>query len=335
MNLSTKLSLTYGLIVLLAALVPGALLLKTEIGIYQATLAACLVGLAGVLILSRIITRPIRELARGLEQVTQGKLDTEIRIKSRDEIGALAQMINSLTGKLGGLNKKMNDFVSSVTHELRSPLASIKMYIDLFFKGATGKLNKTQEEYFTIMKNSAERLGRLIDNVLDLSKIESGRIEIKKQPFDLKPVALDVMELIRPQAYEKKIDLKLKLPKGLPKALGDPDGIKQVFTNLLSNAIKFTPQSGKVTVEVKDIKFGFLEITVADSGVGIPKDKLEKVFEKFEQVEETKKTVKGIKGTGLGLAIARAIVENQGGKIWIESEMNKGTKFIFTLPRHG
>lgn len=335
MKLSTKLSLAYGLVVLHVALIPGVLLLKTGIGIYPATLAACLVGLIGVLILSQIITRPIRELAKGMEQVTQGKLDTEIRIKSNDEVGALARMVNGLTGKLGGLDKKMNDFVSSVTHELRSPLASIKMYIDLFFKGAAGKLNKTQEEYFTIMKNSAERLGRLIDNVLDLSKIESGRIEIKKKPFDLKPVALDVMELIRPQAYEKKIDLKLKLPKGLPKALGDPDGIKQVFTNLLSNAIKFTPQHGKVTVEVKDIKFGFLEITVADSGVGIPKDKLDKVFEKFEQVEETKKYVKGIKGTGLGLAIAKAIVENQGGKIWIESEMKQGTKFIFTLPRHG
>ena len=247
----------------------------------------------------------------------------------------LIRPITKLSGKAENLNRKTSELVSSVTHELRSPLTSINMYIDLFFNGAAGPLNDTQKEFLNIMKDSSKRLTAFINDLLDLAKIEQGKIAINKQPFDLRSTILEVLELIRPQAHEKKIKLKLVIPSDLPKVFADPEKTKQVITNLVNNSIKFTPEEGNVTVEAKDIKIGYIQVSVIDTGMGIPKDKLDSVFEKFVQVEEAKKNVKGQKGTGLGLAIAKGIVEIQDGKIWIESEPGKGTKFHFTIPRHG
>jgi signal transduction histidine kinase len=232
------------------------------------------------------------------------------------------------------LSHKTSDFSASVTHELRSPLTSINMYIDLFFRGTAGSLNATQKEYLTIMKDSTKRLTAFINDLLDIAKIEQGKMTIKKQVFDLRPIILEMLNLIRPQAYEKKINLKLIIPSDLPKVLVDPDRTKQVITNLVSNAIKFTPEKGKVTVEAREAKSRYIQVSIIDTGMGIPKDKLRSVFEKFTQITEGKRQAKGSKGTGLGLTIAKGIVEKQGGKIWVESEPGKGTKFHFTLPRH-
>jgi signal transduction histidine kinase len=184
------------------------------------------------------------------------------------------------------------------------------------------------------MKDSTKRLTAFINDLLDIAKIEQGKMTIKKQVFDLRPIILEMLNLIRPQAYEKKINLKLIIPSDLPKVLVDPDRTKQVITNLVSNAIKFTPEKGKVTVEAREAKSRYIQVSIIDTGMGIPKDKLRSVFEKFTQITEGKRQAKGSKGTGLGLTIAKGIVEKQGGKIWVESEPGKGTKFHFTLPRH-
>jgi signal transduction histidine kinase len=237
--------------------------------------------------------------------------------------------------KLKDVERKTNELLSFVTHELRSPLTSIHMYIDLFFAGQAGILTNVQKEFLTIMKNSTDRLAGFINDFLDLSKIEQGKMSINIQVFDLQKLILEMLEPFRAQAFDKKISIKYLISHNLPKVNGDPERTKQVVVNLVSNSIKFTPDNGTITVELEDIKVGYVRVGISDTGIGIPKDKLNSVFEKFVQLTDAKKTVKGQKGTGLGLAIAKGIVEAQGGKIWVESEHGKGTKFYFTMPKYG
>ena len=243
--------------------------------------------------------------------------------------------VDRKNAELKDIERKTNDLLSFVTHELRSPLTSISMYIDLFLAGQAGTPTGAQKEFLFVMKNSTDRLAKFINDFLDLAKIEQGKMTVNKQPFDVSKVILEMLEPFKAQAFDKKISMKILVPSNVPQVIGDLDRTKQVITNLVSNALKFTPADGTVTVAIEDIKVGYVRVTVQDTGMGIPKDKLESVFEKFVQVTDAKKSVKGQKGTGLGLPIAKGIVEAQGGKLWVESEPGKGTRFHFTVPKYG
>jgi signal transduction histidine kinase len=296
-------------------------------------LGALIAGIAGALLLTRMMTKPIKEIAAGAAIIGQGKLDHTIDVRSNDELGELARDFNVMSGRLKELDQLKSDFVSSVTHELRSPLLSIKMYIDLFLKGTAGAVNDKQKEYLTIIKDCSARLARFIDDLLDMAKIERGKMQVSVQPLEIAPVMRELVALFQPQADQKKIRLNAVVPDGLPKVLGDPDRTRQVITNLLSNAMKFTPENGTVTLEAqKTASAPMLEIAVSDTGIGIPADKLDRIFDKFEQVKDARTPRSGPKGTGLGLAIVKAIVEMQGGTIGVTSEMNRGSRFAFTLP---
>lgn len=301
--------------------------------ILMVAVVSLIVGLLGALILTRMMTNPIKKIAQGAELIGQGKLDHKIAVKSRDELGDLAREFNRMSDKLKELDQMKSDFVSSVTHELRSPLISLKMYIDLFFKGTAGTINDKQKEYLEIMKNCAARLAGFIDDLLDMAKIERGKMEVLAQELDLSSITLEIAQLFRPQVDQKNIRLDISVAQDLPKVLADPERTKQVIINLLSNAVKFTPDGGRITLEANhNSSLKILEVSVTDTGIGIPQDKLDKIFDKFEQVKDAKSKVPGPKGTGLGLAIVKGIVEAQRGKIWVNSETNKGSKFTFSLP---
>lgn len=231
--------------------------------------------------------------------------------------------------RLEELDRMKSDFISMVSHELRTPLTSIREGVALVQDGVAGEVNEKQEHFLALAKRNIDRLARLINDLLDISHIESGKMEMKRGLIDMREVIKGVAETFRPQIKEKGLELKAECPSGSCKLYADRDKMEQVFSNLLNNAIKFTDQ-GSITISGSD-KGNCLEISVADTGRGIPKEDLEDVFDKFKQIG--RKTGPGSAGTGLGLAICKGIIEAHGGRIWVESEPDKGSRFIFSLPK--
>jgi PAS domain S-box-containing protein len=232
--------------------------------------------------------------------------------------------------RLKELDKMKSDFVSNVSHELRTPLTSIKGSVDNMLDGLTGALNEKQVRYLARIKSNTDRLSRLINDLLDLSRIESGRIEVRPTTLPLTALAEEVAEQLKPLAAEKLIRIELPSSDRQVTAWADRDKVTQVLMNLIGNAVKFTPQAGKVTVVLEKNGNDYVQISVADTGPGISPEERNKIFSKFYQVAAIDK--QRPRGSGLGLAISKALVEMQGGKIWVESEIGEGTTFYFTLP---
>ncbi|MDD5730894.1 MAG: ATP-binding protein, partial [Candidatus Omnitrophica bacterium] len=228
------------------------------------------------------------------------------------------------------IDQMKNEFVSLVSHELRTPMAAIKGSTDNILDGITGELNPVQKESLLIIKRNIDRLNRLISDLLDISRIEAGKILLNKKSIDIAALINEAAGLFQESAKEKNLTLSVSFANGLPWIEADPDKITQVITNLLGNALKFTPAGGKITVNASK-NTDCVTIEVKDSGLGVPQDELTKIFDKFYQVKSQDGQVKA-KGTGLGLPISKGIVEKHGGKIWAESELGRGSKFSFTLP---
>ncbi len=198
--------------------------------------------------------------------------------------------------------------------------------------GKQGEITEAQAESLSIVQRQAERLASLINDLLDVSRIEAGRVPMDQEPVPVDEIAEGALEELRPQAREKGVKLRLNTPTTPCMARGDYQRLTQVFVNLIGNAIKFTPEGGRgavaVTLQKKDVL-----IEIADTGVGIPKDEVGRVFDKFYQVRRSAE--RKTNGTGLGLAIVKGIIEAHGGRIWLHSEEGRGTQFYFTLPTAG
>ena len=232
--------------------------------------------------------------------------------------------------RLKELDKMKSDFVSNVSHELRTPLTSIKGSVDNMLDGLTGSLNEKQIRYVTRIKSNSDRLARLINELLDLSKIEAGKISLNPIDLSLSVVAQEVAENMRQAATEKLIKLEVVSHDGEAKAWADRDKVVQVLMNLIGNAVKFTPPQGKITVAIQRNDDEWVQVYVSDTGPGISKEEADKIFHKFYQVPQGSERTS--RGTGLGLAICKGLVEMHGGKIWLESEPGRGSTFYFTLP---
>jgi signal transduction histidine kinase len=223
-----------------------------------------------------------------------------------------------------------SDFVSNVSHELRTPLTAIKGSVDNMLDGITGSLNEKQSRYLTRIKSNADRLGRLITDLLDLSKIESGKIDLRPAYLTVNLLAKEVVEVLRTVAGEKLINLEVIRSEDNVQVWGDRDKVVQILMNLVGNALKFTPLHGAISVAIEKLDAEWVKLSVADTGPGIPAEEAAKIFDKFYQVEQSNK--QKARGTGLGLAISKALVDMHGGKIWIESGVDRGSVFSFTLP---
>ncbi len=230
------------------------------------------------------------------------------------------------------LAKMKDDFLHSITHDLRSPMTSIRGFLELLLDGSAGEISEEQESFLKIMDESSEKLLGMINNLLDVSKLEAGKMVLNLKEADLSKLTSTIVDFFYPQAKSLKIDLSFKCGK-IPDAVNiDENLIERVVTNLVSNAMKFTPPGGVVTVELEDDKpsSGFLSVSVKDTGKGIPKGEVDRVFEKFHQVADTalKKT-----GTGLGLTVCKYIVEAHLGEIGAESVFGQGSEFRFYIPK--
>ena len=225
-------------------------------------------------------------------------------------------------------NRLKSEFLASMSHELRTPLHTVIGFSELLGEEIEGPLNEKQKRFIGHIHKDSMHLLELINDILDLSKIEAGRLELRLEPFDAAQAIEEVLGSIRPQGSAKSI--RLTTGVSVPAALhADRLRFKQVLYNLLSNAVKFTPESGAVRVEAV-VADGCVQVSVADTGIGIAKEEHASVFNKFHQVGATTKGVR--EGTGLGLAITRHLVEQHGGRIWLESEPGKGSRFTFTVP---
>ncbi|MBN1488249.1 MAG: GAF domain-containing protein [Anaerolineae bacterium] len=226
-------------------------------------------------------------------------------------------------------DRAKNEFVSTVSHELRTPMTAIKGYVDLILMGATGPLSEQQNSFLRIVKSNVDRLTNLVNDLLDISRIETGRVELHLEPVDVGPIVQQVVDTLHPKAAEKSLTLRAIVPPSLPLVYGDPSRVTQIITNLAGNSYKYTPDGGEVAVYAY-VRDGVMHIAVADTGIGISeKDKLQ-IFERFYRVDDP--GVREISGTGLGLAITFSLVQLHGGEIWVESELDKGSIFYFTLP---
>ncbi len=231
--------------------------------------------------------------------------------------------------ELTHLDELKSDFMATMSHELRTPLTSIIGYSDMLLSGMTGELNEKQAAFVESILKGGEALLGLINDILDLTKIEAGRLELNREPVDLRAALLGVLPVVKPRAQEKRIRISTFLPTDLPLVFADPAKFNQILLNLLTNGVKYTHDNGSVSVEARTVD-GMVEIWVNDTGMGIAKEDQEKVFQRFTQIDSSATRSQG--GTGLGLAIVRELVELHGGAIRLQSKLGKGSSFIFTMP---
>ena len=248
-----------------------------------------------------------------------------------NENGQTIGMVSVLSDitKQRELDEMKSAFVAKVSHELRTPLVAIEKSISLLLTRATGPLSDNQEQFLSIADRNLKRLARLINDLLDLSKLEAGKMQMKMEPCSIGRNIDESIDGLLNWANTKSINFERNIQKDLPEIMFDSDRMIQVLTNLIGNAVKFTPVNGVITVAAA-LQEDYVEVSIADTGIGIPPESLGKVFDKFYQVGE--RTATDISGTGIGLSIAKEIVEIHGGRIWVESDQGRGARFIFTLP---
>jgi signal transduction histidine kinase len=324
------------------------------------TLIIVAISFTSLVITKKYISRPLLKLQESASMIAHGDLDTFVDKSGSDEIGMLSQHLDGMRGSIKGLfeelskskdkveeysrtleqkveirtreleiaSKHKSEFLANMSHELRTPLNAILGYTELILDEIYGDVpDKIRETLKRLEKNGRHLLG-LINDVLDISKIEAGQLLLSLNDYSIEELVQTVFTSIEALAAEKNLKLKMTIPKDLDTAKGDEQRISQVLLNLLGNAIKFT-EEGEVKVEVAVSNESFL-ISVSDTGPGISETDKNRIFEEFSQADGSSTRKKG--GTGLGLSIAKKIVEMHGGRIWVESSLGEGSIFRFTLP---
>lgn len=295
-----------------------------------AGLAALAVSILIAVLLARSVYVPIRRVTNAAEEISRGNYEQEVPVAGPKEVKGLAASFNQMAKQVKHSQQMLRDFVADVSHELRSPLTSIKGFAQAMVDG-TAKDKEAQLKAATVIEDESKRMMRLVEELLEFSRLESGQIKMVKESVDLKDLLQQCHEIFLMRAKEKNIKLRTEI-KPLPPVTGDIDRLEQVFNNLLDNALKHTPSGGKVGIVARQPNPNFVEIAVTDTGPGIPAEQLRHVFERFYRADTSAGKAGTGTGTGLGLAIARQIARAHGGDINIKSKLGKGTEFLVRLP---
>jgi signal transduction histidine kinase len=335
----------------------------SNITINVSTFVALLVGVLMSFFISRSVSQPIIDLKNAASEIGKGHFDTKIRIQCRDEVGILANTFDEMARNLKTMtfslkeakeaaeaaNRTKSEFLANMSHELRTPLNHIIGFTELVVDKSFGGLNETQEEYLNDVLQSSRHLLALINDILDLSKVEAGKLEIAPSSVNLKVLLASSLRLIKEKAIRHRIRLSVDL-NGCPKTItADERRLKQILYNLLSNAVKFTPDGGLIRIKAEVLDKNtyapmdscpgigskregrFVRISVADTGIGLKQENLKSIFDRFEQVNSS--ASRKYQGTGLGLCLTKSLIELHGGSICAESEgEGKGSTFYFTIP---
>jgi signal transduction histidine kinase len=315
-----------------------------------------LIALIPALLLSiffaRRMVRPIQTLHAAAAQIGSGTWDRRIDIRTGDELEELAETFNRMsvrlrdsynnleqqvadrTHELGeaitqleAASQHKSDFLANMSHELRTPLNAIIGFSEVLLERMFGEINTKQKEYLEDILSSGRHLLSLINDILDISKVEAGRMELQLGPVDLRFVLQNAVSLVRERATRQGISVALDVDAAVGTIEADERRLKQILFNLLSNAVKFTPAGGRVILSAARIDDA-VQISVRDTGIGIRNEDHDRIFEEFQQAGPGK----AVEGTGLGLALAKRFVEMHGGRIWVESAVGAGSAFTFTLP---
>ena len=286
--------------------------------------------------ISLSLIEPLRQMGERFNQIAAGDFVNQVQVHNRDELGALAGQLNHMSVELGRLyrqieaaNRHKSEFLATMSHELRTPLNAIIGFSEVLIEKLFGELNDKQLEYMQDIHGSGHHLLTLINDILDLSKIEAGRMDLDIASFDLGELLESAAMMVRERAVRHGLTLALDVGDGLDDWVADPRKVKQAVVNLLSNAVKFTPVGGSVTLRARRVGDS-IEIAVIDTGVGIASDQQALVFEEFRQASGD--YLRKQEGTGLGLALAKRFVELHGGTMSLASTPGKGSTFAFTLP---
>jgi signal transduction histidine kinase len=291
-------------------------------------LAAVVAGLAAVVLtvgLSRRILRPVETLTAAARRMEKGDLSQRVEVHSNDEIGDLARAFNAMADGLARLEELRRNMVTDVAHELRTPLSNIRGYLEALRDSVV----QPKQEIIESLHEEAMLLNRLVDDLQELSLAEAGQLRLVRQPVAPADVVHRATEAAGAQAAAKGVTLQTDLPQDLPLVNIDPQRIGQVLGNLLSNALTHTPPGGEIVVVARPGE-SEVEISVSDTGEGIPPERLPYIFERFYRADKSRSRATG--GTGLGLSIAKQLVEAHGGRISVASQVGQGTTFTFTLP---
>jgi signal transduction histidine kinase len=275
--------------------------------------------------LARGMTQPLRDMAQASRRMETGDYSQRVHTASRDEVGQLATAFNRMSTELENLERSRRDLVANVSHELKTPIAAIRAHLENVLDGVESPDPHTLQ----VMLNQTERLSRLIDQLLELSRLESGEVPLRREEVSLAPLVTQVLSEIEVARSDAGVAVSSDLPEDLPAVDADRERVHQVLFNLLDNALRFTPRGGAVTVSA-DRDDGGVEVRVIDTGVGISVEHLPRLFERFYRADPARSREDG--GTGIGLAIARSVVEAHGGHIRAESEPGRGSVFSFDLP---
>ncbi len=288
------------------------------------------IGCAGTLIITRVIAGPIQAIAEAARIIGSGQLNHRVPVKSEDEMGRLALEFNRMADRLKEFDEMKRDFVSSITHDLRSPVTGIELCADIIRKLAEKRdYDRIPEQVFSINEHS-QRLNRFIDSMLEVSKIESGKLNLTIKPVNLEDLVDRAVRAFRTYAAQKGLKLEFIVDGEVPDTRGDPDRLYQVLANVIGNAVKFT-DSGSVSVFIETLP-GWQKVRVCDTGIGIPPHELNNIFSKFYRISSGRREYPSARqGTGLGLFIAKYLIELHGGRIQAESGTG-GSVFSVFLP---
>ena len=294
--------------------------------VFWALLASLAAALATTAFLAVHLTRSLRRLSIATAQLADGAFTHPLPVTSRDEIGELARSFNRMAERLREVDHLKEEFFSHISHELRTPLTSVKEATNLLLERVQGPLTAKQGRLVDIIAASSDRLLRLVNQMLELSRLRARLLPLERRPVDMEKVVVRALEELRPQIEDKGLVVE-RATSGSDLALqGDEDRLLRVVVNLVGNAIKFTPHGAAVTVGLTDLG-PEVEIVVEDTGIGIPATDLPRIFDPYKQAH------RGRGGSGLGLAIVKGLVEAHGGRIRVESEEGRGSRFLVRLPR--
>jgi two-component system, NtrC family, sensor histidine kinase GlrK len=288
---------------------------------------ALLLGIVLSVSITRSITVPLSRMKKKTGEIANGIFEADLDLPSPPEIGALAQDFNIMCAKLKEVDRMKSDFYSHMSHELRTPLTSIREGTNMFLEGLGGEVTEKQRELLTIVAEESTRLIELINPLLDLSRLEAGMVAFHFARTDLAALVARSVREVAPLAEAKTISIETDLGES-PELSVDAERILLVLRNLIGNALKFTPPGGSVCVRVRRAEDG-VQVSVTDTGAGIAREEINTIFEKFRQASHA--NASGFQGSGLGLATVKHIVNAHGGKVWVESEVGRGSTFTFVL----
>ena len=301
------------------------------------------VSIVLAVIFTRSVTQPLQHVARAAERIAAGDYNQKIPVEGPSEVKEVANDFNLMAQKVRDAQHIQRDFLANVSHELKTPLTSIQGFAQAIKDGAASDPDSIRKSG-SIIYDEAMRMGRMVAELLDLARIESGQIVMRSEPIKIDQVLLSVVERMSLRAQQSGVNLEAQVPNDLPTIVGDGDRLSQVFSNLVDNGLKHTPAGGKVSVFARSLSTSSivrrgktwpagLEVTVTDTGSGIPPEDLSRIFERFYQVDKSRaRSASGGASLGLGLVIVKEIVVAHGGTIHAESVVGLGSRFVVTLP---